>query len=250
VAGAAPIRGPLVDPRVGSVWGAAGGRTSTSYTVRRRSRDRSHVGNDGADESDRHGLYARTCQSADGCIDDRRRTSCHHRRRTSGRRAITTRPGCSASTTRSNVAASNGGPCERPPPFPHERLNYPHLPRNHFSPPVIVHIVCVRRPPAVLEHRTMGSYGYRWMQCSWCNVWGRVAWPVDTIQPPIVLFDVDGCGLICEPCYDRGWPPHALYVIHVLRRSRASLPTRVAELIAVYAYAAYAEATVVADQWY
>ena len=136
------------------------------------------------------------------------------------------------------------------PAFTPQPPTVPHLLRSHFSPPVIVHIVCVRRPPAVLEHRTMGSYGYRWMQCSWCNVWGRVAWPVDTIQPPIVLFDVDGCGLICEPCYDRGWPPHALYVIHVLRRSRASLPTRVAELIAVYAYAAYAEATVVADQWY
>ena len=92
--------------------------------------------------------------------------------------------------------------------------------------------------PAVLDHRTMGSYGYRWLQCSWCDRWGMCT--PDDYRPYWVpgLTDVDGIGVLCDPCVNRWWPPHAEYLQRLLPVSRTS-----SELIAAYTYPVYAEVT-------
>ena len=91
--------------------------------------------------------------------------------------------------------------------------------------------------PAVLDHRAMGSYGDRWMQCSWCNRWGKTV--PDNLRPWWVpgLWDIDGIGLLCDTCNDHGFPPHDRYVQAILKVSGLS-----SELIAAFAYPVYAEA--------
>ena len=91
---------------------------------------------------------------------------------------------------------------------------------------------------AVLAHRTMGSHGYDWRQCSWCNRWGKCLG--DEVRPYWIpgLWDIDGIGLICDTCGHAGCPPHGRYLQAILKVSRTA-----SELIAAYAYPVYAEAT-------
>ena len=48
--------------------------------------------------------------------------------------------------------------------------------------------------------------------------------------------DVDGVGVICEPCYERGYPPHFSYLSRLL-----SVEWPIATIIARYAFAACAK---------
>ena len=54
----------------------------------------------------------------------------------------------------------------------------------------------------------MGSYGDRWLQCTYCGKWGKCLEHPLPIGTPSLL-DVDGSGVLCDPCYDRGYPPHS-----------------------------------------
>ena len=85
--------------------------------------------------------------------------------------------------------------------------------------------------PAVLDNRTMGSYEERLLECCWCRRLG-----MDSLtghRPHWVpgLTDIDGIGVLCDPCLDRWWPPHAEYLQRLLPVTRTS-----SELIAAYAY--------------
>ena len=91
---------------------------------------------------------------------------------------------------------------------------------------------------AVLAHRTMGSHGYAWRQCCWCNRWGKCL--ADELRPDWIpgLWDIDGIGLNCDTCHHANSPPHARYLQALLKVSRLS-----SECIAAYTYPVYAEAT-------
>ena len=54
----------------------------------------------------------------------------------------------------------------------------------------------------------MGSYGDAWLQCTYCGKWGKCLEHPLPIGTPSLL-DVDGSGVLCDPCYDRGYPPHS-----------------------------------------
>ena len=92
---------------------------------------------------------------------------------------------------------------------------------------------------AVLDHRTMGSYEERLLECSWCRRLGmdspaghRPHWV------PGLTYIVD-FGVLCDPCLHTWWPPHAEYLQRLLPVTRTS-----SELIVAYAYPLYAEAIV------
>ena len=76
----------------------------------------------------------------------------------------------------------------------------------------------------------MASYGDTLLRCSWC---GR--WRTDSTPP---LTDIDGAGLLCEPCEDRGCPPQYNYAWWLLG-SRLSVQST--WLIANFAYPACVE---------
>ena len=72
--------------------------------------------------------------------------------------------------------------------------------------------------PAAVAHRAasgalaMGSYGDEWVQCEFCDRWGKCTrWWWDYTRDCWAdgFFDVDGVGVLCEACLDRGCPPHA-----------------------------------------
>ena len=74
------------------------------------------------------------------------------------------------------------------------------------------------RPPLVTGIRIsilMGSDGDSWLRCSWC----AAPW----------LRRIDGIGLLCGPCEDRGCPPHYNYPpigqLWGLLRSRLPVPS-------------------------
>ena len=73
----------------------------------------------------------------------------------------------------------------------------------------------------------MGCYGNIVMECSWRRAW---------LQSVTGLLDVDGLGVICSPCYNRGCPPHYYYLPRLLK-----VEWPVAMVIANYAYAVCAK---------
>ena len=73
----------------------------------------------------------------------------------------------------------------------------------------------------------MGSYGNIVMECSWCRA---------LEQCSTGLLDVDGVGVICEPCYRRGYPPHFYYLSRLL-----NVEWPIATIIARYTFAACAK---------
>ena len=73
----------------------------------------------------------------------------------------------------------------------------------------------------------MGSYGNIVMNCSWCEA---------LEQCSTRRLDVDGVGVICEPCYERGYPPHFSYLSRLL-----SVEWPIATIIARYTFAACAK---------
>ena len=56
----------------------------------------------------------------------------------------------------------------------------------------------------------MGSYGDRWIRCSWCEKWGKTL--TDLPESVTPLISIDGIGELCEPCFDRCYPPHYDYL--------------------------------------
>ena len=50
----------------------------------------------------------------------------------------------------------------------------------------------------------MGSYGDRWLQCSWCCTWGKCCHD-DLLQGAERLHRIRGTGYLCEWCLDFGW---------------------------------------------
>jgi hypothetical protein len=56
-----------------------------------------------------------------------------------------------------------------------------------------------------------------------------------------VLTDIDSAGgLLCDPCYFRGWPPHYDYLREILRTNEALASDDILHAIAMYAYPVYA----------
>ena len=83
----------------------------------------------------------------------------------------------------------------------------------------------------VLLHTLMGSYGDRWLQCSWCEKWGKC---LDNLYLPAVnLKDVDGIGVLCDSCYERTEPVHYDYLRGLFR---ATFTPEIVDRIADIAY--------------
>ena len=88
----------------------------------------------------------------------------------------------------------------------------------------------------------MGSYGDAWVTCTYCGRWGKSVpryWDYSDHRWKNGFWNVDGCGMLCEPCFDRRVPPHADYVHTVVCRHMPTtfpMPHSVAERIATYAY--------------
>ncbi len=68
----------------------------------------------------------------------------------------------------------------------------------------------------------MGSYGDRWLQCAYCGKWGKCI-DEDGVEH---LCDAGPKGPLCDPCYDRGQPPH-------LRKYSRLLPRLMPETVVV-----------------
>ena len=86
----------------------------------------------------------------------------------------------------------------------------------------------------------MGSYGDRWLRCSWCSRWGQCK--SDVPAPYASLLDADGVGVICIPCYHRCYPPHYHYLLMLL-----GVEWSVAVDIANYAYPICAQTAIDLD---
>ena len=62
----------------------------------------------------------------------------------------------------------------------------------------------------VLLPTLMGSYGDRWLECSWCEKCGKC---LDYLYLPAVsLTDIDGIGVLCDSCILRTEPVHYDYL--------------------------------------
>ena len=85
----------------------------------------------------------------------------------------------------------------------------------------------------------MGSYGDVWLQCGFCARAGKCT--LEDIDGVTQLNDIDGVGLLCDPCQERG-PPHAEYLGKILRHKLTGDST-VFHCIAGFAYSVYFENT-------
>jgi len=87
-----------------------------------------------------------------------------------------------------------------------------------------------------LLHTLMGSYGDRWLQCSWCERWGKCLPDAGLSLPDdaVGLWDVDGVGVLCDPCCERRCPPH-YDRLQGLLQTRLPLKSAI-ELIADFRY--------------
>ena len=84
----------------------------------------------------------------------------------------------------------------------------------------------------------MGSYGDRWLRCSWCEKWGKCT---DVLAEDVTpLWDIDGIGVLCEPCDDRWCPPHYDYLSKMLGPRLSDNPSLI-DAIAQFAYPICAE---------
>ena len=81
----------------------------------------------------------------------------------------------------------------------------------------------------------MGSHGDHWLQCTWCGKWGKCLEQLFPTDPP-PLTDVDGEGILCDPCYDREYPPHYDWLENMLQTKLGQGATETANIIADYAY--------------
>ena len=84
-------------------------------------------------------------------------------------------------------------------------------------------------------HTLMGSYGDAWLQCAFCEKWGKCLLAAYLPDDAVSLVDVDGTGPLCDPCCDRGYPPHYDYLKGLLQARLGETPELV-ECIADFAY--------------
>ena len=52
----------------------------------------------------------------------------------------------------------------------------------------------------------MGSYGDRWLRCTWCWRWGKCL-PDEYLNGADPLIDIDMVGVLCERCFALEEPP-------------------------------------------
>ena len=85
----------------------------------------------------------------------------------------------------------------------------------------------------------MGSHAYNWLACSYCERWGKCTpwyWDYTRDRWAPGFWDIDAVGVLCEPCFHRGCPPHADYMLTLF-----TLPSDAAWRIAAFACPVYAE---------
>ena len=67
---------------------------------------------------------------------------------------------------------------------------------------------------------------WTWMQCNWCMKWEKCCHFVDV-----------GANILCVPCHEREWPPHAEYLDKLFRaKFGKSGAVEVLDIIARFAY--------------
>ena len=81
----------------------------------------------------------------------------------------------------------------------------------HYLTHWLKHSTCKKNPLAARGAVSsilgaMGGYGDRWVQCTYCRKWGKCS--IDLAPNITPLADVDGIGVLCDPCRDRGGPPN------------------------------------------
>ena len=85
-----------------------------------------------------------------------------------------------------------------------------------------------------LLHTLMGSHGDKWLRCCWCATWGKCLLDAYLPDGAVGLMDVDGVGVLCDPCLERNYPPHYDYLQGLLQ-TRLSLESAI-ELIADFRF--------------
>ena len=81
----------------------------------------------------------------------------------------------------------------------------------------------------------MGSYGDRWLYCTFCGKRGKnLLHPLPVGTPSLI--DIDGTGILCDPCYDRGCPPHYDWLENMLRTKLGQATTETTILITDYTF--------------
>ena len=85
----------------------------------------------------------------------------------------------------------------------------------------------------VLLHTLMGSYGDRWLRCSWCEKWGKCQY--NLYLPAVSLIDVDGIGVLCDSCFERT-PPEPVHYDYLKGLLQKVLSSEIIERIADIAY--------------
>ena len=82
----------------------------------------------------------------------------------------------------------------------------------------------------------MGSYGDRSLQCTWCGTWGKCMIDEDLPIGTPGLIDIDGIGVLCDPCYYRGYPPHYDWVQNLLKTKFGQAAPEIASTITEYTF--------------
>ena len=83
----------------------------------------------------------------------------------------------------------------------------------------------------------MGSRGHRWVQCNYCDRWGKCTewfWDYTRDRWADGFWDIDGIGVLCCACKERDYPPHSEYV-----QTLFPLPPTAASIIAGFAHPVY-----------
>ena len=124
------------------------------------------------------------------------------------------------------------------------RARFPHRFRSMCDADNRSHLLVQARSCFDPRPSSMGSWGDRWLQCVWCTRWGKNTewyWDYASSRYECGHTDVDGIGVLCEPCYIRFGPPHCEYIERILRGLESRVPciAALADEIAQYAYPLY-----------
>ena len=98
----------------------------------------------------------------------------------------------------------------------------------------ILHLLAVSELMSWLKFLpTMGSYGDAWLHCTWCRRSGKCL--LDMPEDVTPLTDIDGIGVLCDPCCHRGCPPHYEYLERLLEPKLGAV-AEIAERIINFTY--------------
>ena len=81
----------------------------------------------------------------------------------------------------------------------------------------------------------MGSHGDTWLLCEWCRKGGQCL--IDLPADVTPLTDIDGIGVLCDHCCNRGWPPHFDYLERLFQFKFQVQQAELSQRIARFAYA-------------